>query len=410
MKGRIANLVLRAGGMLGRFMLVLFLARILPEADVGTYGLIAAGVAYVLYLLGCDFYSFAGREMARVDRGVWPTMLRDQLALYAISYAIVFPLIGLVFLGDLLPLEYCFAFYAITLLEHLSQESFRVLVVMGRPVAAGLILFVRTGGWCYVLIFLHATGVSRMSLESVFWAWAAANGASLACGVWLLRNLAWGARSRHIDWIWIRHGLGVALKLLLGSLALRGLFIMDRILIDFFSGRELLGVYAVYFSVTNSVMSFVDATVFSFRYPRLITLYKKGERAEFTRELEELKLNTIGISVSLGAVAGVMMFPVLYWIGKPLFWSELPAFFVLLAAGVGFCITHVPHYSLYAMGKDSAIVWSHVWGLLAFCLLGLLFRASGIMGVAIAWLCAVLLIGGLKHRKVMACRRVWSTG
>ena len=60
MMRRFFNLGLR-GGMVCKFLLIFFLARILPPEELGTYGLFTATVGYALYFLGLDFYTYSGR-------------------------------------------------------------------------------------------------------------------------------------------------------------------------------------------------------------------------------------------------------------------------------------------------------------------------------------------------------------
>jgi len=395
---RLFNLGLRGGGMVGKFLLIFFLARILPPEDVGMYGLFTATMTYALYLLGLDFYTYSGRAMLHSEEKMWPTMLRDQTVLFVCSYLVVFPLLGLIFISGLLPIKYALVFYVLLIVEHLSQELSRLMVVIGKPLAAGIFLFIRSGAWCYALVVAHLAGYATAELKNVFWLWGTADTLVLIGGVWLLRKLPWGNMVWDINWVWIYQGLKVAALFFIGTIALRGMFTLDRYFVQIFLSREMLGVYTLFLGICNSLIGFVDAAVFSFRYPALVSLYKSGEQVAFKTAKRNLGRQTwIAVTV-LALAAGLLVTPVLEWIDKPIYLQHLPVFYVLLAASTVFVLSHIPHYALYAMGHDRSIVGAHISGFIVFIVLGALFAPTyGMIGVATALLIAFVVVWALKQ-------------
>jgi len=395
---RLFNLGLRGGGMVGKFLLIFFLARILPPEDVGMYGLFTATMTYALYLLGLDFYTYSGRVMLHSENKMWPAMLRDQAVLFVCSYLVVFPLLGLIFISGLLPIKYVLVFYVLLIVEHLSQELSRLMVVIGKPLAAGIFLFIRSGAWCYVLVAAHLAGYATAELKNVFWLWVMADTLVLIGGIWLLRKLPWGNMTWGINWAWIYQGLKVAALFFIGTIALRGMFTLDRYFVQIFSSREMLGVYTLFLGICNSLIGFVDAAVFSFRYPALVSLCKSGEQVAFKTAKRNLGRQTwIAVTV-LVLAAGLLVIPVLEWIDKPIYLQHLPVFYVLLAASAVFVLSHIPHYALYAMGHDRSIVGAHISGFIVFIVLGALFATTyGMIGVATALLIAFVVVWALKQ-------------
>ncbi len=392
------NLGLRGGGLVGKFLLIFFLARVLRPEELGVYGLITATVGYALFFLGLDFYTYAGRSMLHAEQKTWPSMLRDQGVLFACSYVVVILLLGLLFMAGLLPVEYALVFYVLLTVEHFSQELVRLLVIIGKPLSAGVLMFFRMGAWCYVLVAAYLGGLTAIELNTVLWSWVLADAVALAGSIWLLRKLPWSELSPRIDWGWIRQGLRVSVFFLVGTFALRAVFTLDRYLVEEFVGREMLGVYTLYFGICNSLISFVDAAVFSFRYPRLVSLYKTGERQAFESARRAFRQQTLIAVAALALSAALLVVPVLKWIGKPLYLQHLPVFYLLLATSALFVIGHIPHYALYAMGRDRSIVGTHLGGFVVFVGLGLLLGPGhGLAGVVIAMLAAVVFIGALKQ-------------
>lgn len=367
---------------------------------MGVYGLIAATISYALYFLGLDFYTFAGREIARADQSSWPAMLRDQGVLYGCSYLVVLPLLSLVFLNGILPIDYMFVFYGLLIAEHLSQECLRFLVIIQRPLAGGVLLFIRVGAWCYVLATSYFVNSKWITLNTVLWSWCSADLFALILGIWLIRNIPFTQCNQKINWSWVKKGIGVASVFLLGTLALRGIFTLDRYLVEHFAGKEMLGVYTLYFGIANSVISFVDAGVFSFRYPKLISIFKSGDLAAFEAAHRSFARQTLIAVAILGGGAAALAVPVLTWIGKPVYLEHLPVYFTLLAVSMLFVIGHIPHYVLYAIGGDRVILRANLIGIISFGLAGwFLAKPFGAGGVAAALLISVVVIGGYKQWK-----------
>src|SRR5690606_1309225 len=135
-----------------KFVLIFFLARFLEPEDVGLYGLLVLTVAYALYPRGLDFYTYSTREILRDDRSHWGVLVRNHCALALLLYSIVLPWLLLVFALDYLPWPLAPWFYVLLILEHLNQELSRLLVAVSKQMMASLVLFLRQGVWCLVII------------------------------------------------------------------------------------------------------------------------------------------------------------------------------------------------------------------------------------------------------------------
>lgn len=406
MKYSLLNLGLRGGGMVGKFLLIFFLARILPPEEIGIYGLFTVTLSYAMYFLGLDFYTYSGRAMLHAEKRMWPSMLRDQVVLFFCSYIVVFPVIALFFAYKIMPTEYALVFYILLTVEHLSQELTRLLVIIGNPLAAGVCLFVKSGAWCYVFVIISIGGLADGDLKSMFWLWSMADMLVLIGGSWMLRKLPWARLTWVVNWSWIYKGLQVAGVLLVGTLAVRGIFTVDRYFVKAFSDLEMLGVYTLYVGICFSIIGFIEASIFNFQYPTLVALHKAGDFDAFESVKRDFTRQTLLAVSLLALVAGVLIMPVLSWIGKDIYLQNLRAFFVLLAASVSYVIGYIPHYVLYAMGRDRSIVSAHIVGFFFFIVLNLLctFR-YGISGVSTSLLITIMIIGLLKQGRVFLLNR-----
>ncbi|NOU01174.1 MAG: oligosaccharide flippase family protein [Gallionella sp.] len=406
MMHRLLNLSLRGGGMVGKFLLIFILARLLPPAELGIYGLLTATVGYALYFVGLDFYTYSSREMLHADKYMWPAMLRDQAVLFVSSYVVVLPSLVFLFWADFLPVKYALVFYVLLVVEHLSQELYRLLVTIGKPMAAGVSLFIRSGAWCYVLVVVYLSGYSEINLHAVMWMWVIADVIVVIFGAWLLRKLPWDELKSSVDWVWIRKGLKVAGLLLIGTIALRGILTIDRYFVETYAGLDVLGVYTLYMGICFSLIGFVDAAVFSFRYPILVSLYKSGQYGAFKVAERDFARQTLIAVIALAIVTTLLAVPVLEWVGKPIYLQHIQILFILLAASIFFIIGHVPHYVLYAMGRDRSIVRAHVSGLGLFVALSFLLASTyGMSGIAISLCGTFAYLGLLKQWHVSSLRK-----
>ncbi|MED4877007.1 oligosaccharide flippase family protein [Anoxybacillus geothermalis] len=397
MKVKLLNLVLRGSGLFGKFLLTFFLARVLTPSELGTFGLINSTMSYSLYLLGLDFYTYACRSMAQSDSYSWPNMLRDQLVLYGLSYVATLPLLSLLFLYNILPSELALCFFILLVLEHLSQECVRLLIVIKRPLAAGVLLFIRSGLWCYILIFVCLIGFDRLDLNFVLLFWLFSDTITLILAIWLFRKIDWKNLSSHIDWEWIKKGLRIAALFLMGTLAIRGLFTFDRYFVKTVAGSEVLGVYTLYMGITSSIQVFIDAVVFNFQYPLLISTYQKKGWTPFICSYKKFVKQTFFWVTIFSALIALLAIPVLKWIGKPIYIQYLSLFYLLLISSVIYVIGYIPHYGLYTIGKDKIIIVANIIGFLAFIVLGVLFTSYNLTGIAISFFIANAIIGIIKQ-------------
>lgn len=363
---RLVNISLRGMTLVSKFLLIFFLARFLEPAELGLYGLLVVTIGYALYLLGLDFYIFTTREVLKRERSEWGGLLKDQGALTAILYAVFMPFLLLIFGNEILPWTVAGWFFALLVLEHLSQELMRLLVAISMPLLASLVLFLRSGCWALVVTVLMFVKPEMRGLDTVLGAWAMGGLAACLLAAICLYRLRIGGWHKRIDWIWIRKGIRTALPFLVATLAIRGLFTFDRYWVEALSGLDVLGAYVLFIGISSAMMSFLDAGVFAFIYPRLIAAFQQDKRVEYRQGLRKLLIQTLVLSSAFVVIALVMIGPLLAWLNKPLYQEQLGMFPWILLASFLYAMGMIPHYALYAQGRDRPLIFSHIAGLAIF--------------------------------------------
>ncbi|NMY40041.1 hypothetical protein HBN76_01885 [Pseudomonas sp. WS 5013] len=363
---RLVNIALRGMTLCSKFLLIFFLARFLTPAELGLYGLLVATIGYALYFLGLDFYTYTTRELLKRPREEWGGLLKNQGALVVVLYAIFLPLLLMIFALDLLPWHFAGWFIALLALEHLNQELMRLLVAISEQFMASMTLFLRSGAWAVVIVILMFLEPASRNIEAVFVAWTVGGGTACLLACVKLSRLRMGGWRRQIDWAWIGAGIKVALPFLMATLAIRGVYTLDRYWLEALSGLEVLGAYVLFIGIANAMMSFLDAGVFAFSYPGLIRAFQQHQSVEFRQGLRRLMLQTLALSSAFSMVALLLIDPLLGWLDKPLYIEQRGLFPWILLATFLYALSMIPHYALYAKNCDKPIIHSHLASMVIF--------------------------------------------
>ncbi|MDT4842158.1 hypothetical protein FQZ97_760490 [compost metagenome] len=252
------------------------------------------------------------------------------------------------------------------MLEHLTQELGRLLVAVSDQLLASVVLFLRSGIWAVIATALMFIEPASRTLDFVLGAWTIGGGIALLLGVFRLRQLKISGWHRKVDWGWVGKGLKVAIPFLLATLSIRGIFTIDRYWFEELSGLEMLGAYVLFVGLCSALISFLDAGVFAFIYPGLIGAYQKKNVEEFNRGLRKLLVQTVVFSAFFALVSLLLIGPLLGWLNKPLYLEQQGLFPWILLANLFYALGMIPHYALYAQGRDRLIINSHIAGLVVF--------------------------------------------
>lgn len=373
---QLLSVALRAGALASRFVLILSLAYYLSPLEFGEYGLYLAATSYLVYFLGFDFYNYTSRKIIGHSKKEIEFVIKGQTVFFAVSYIIAIPSLILLSALKYLPVDLTVLFLIVLVFEHIAQELYRLLIALSEPLWASIALFIRTGLWVFVLVPLMfwVEGFRTLYTVMIFWAF----GSGLACGlaVYRISKMKFSFANVCIDWRWIWQGVKIAVPLLIATLSIRALFTFDRFFVDAINDKEFLAVYILFVGVSGAIASFLEAGVFVFTYPKLIELYKGDLRAEFNCVAKKMLKQTIWISLLCLIVSYYILELYLVFFGKDFFYSYIYIYPWVGGAVCIYCLSMVPHYMLYAMGRDKCIVLSHVLGLSVFVVCSLTLGRS----------------------------------
>ena len=363
---RLVNVSIRGITLLCKFLLVFSLALYLEPAEVGLYGLLVATIAYSMYPLGLDFYTYTTREILKSNAGEWGWILKNQGALILFLYFLVLPLSFLIFYFEFLPLSVAVWFYVILILEHVNQELMRLFVATSRQLTATVALFFRQGLWVVFVIVWMFFDVESRNLETVLYAWLLGDLLSLSLFLVRFKSLNVTGWSSSINFKWIFRGVKVAVPLLVSTLSLSGMFTFDKYFFEVYNGLDSLGAYVLFFGVSAALISFLDAGVFSFLYPRMIRAYNNDDADCFRSVFVGMIRQVFLISLFYAIVTAITLYPLLVLFDKIFYLEHISLypifFFVMFFQGVG----TIPQYVLYSQNKDKPIFWGNLFSVVVF--------------------------------------------
>lgn len=363
---KLANLGLQGATLATRFLLIFFFAKYLDPASVGYYGIFTATIGYALYFVGLDFYTYVSREIIKTPANERGRLLKGQAALSGILYIILTaPGIWLISNSGW-PDYLIWWFLPILLLEHINQELSRLLIVLSQQLTGSLILFIRQGSWAVITIALMTFNQSTRNLGVVMLLWSTAGLLAAGMGFWRLRKLQTSGWNLPVDWSWVKNGISVSVAFLIATLALRGIQTFDRYWLEALGGIETVGAYVLLLGVAGSLLTFLDAAVFSFAYPGLIQHYHRGEQMAARKKVTKLFIQTFAFSMTFALVSWFLLPHFLSWINNPIYQQALPMYPWLLSAMLINALSMVPHYALYARSADKPIIYSHLAALFIF--------------------------------------------
>ena len=307
-----ANLGIRGATLIGKFLLVYFLADQLTVEQNGVWGIFTTSIALSLYVVGLDFYTYSSRRILDFKEEDRSPMLRDQLVFYFISYLVLFPILGLLFVFNVIDIKFAIFFYAILIFEHLAQEAYRTFVVFSKPIIANIILFLRTGSWAYLILILWTAGVDELkSLRWLYLFWMCGGIAALAVSLYFLAKFKFkSVKHIPIDWKWIKQGIKVSLLFFIGTVGYKIIEFADRYFIDYYHTKEEVGVYTFYANMCNIVETFVHTAVIIIFSPRLIETFHKSNY-DYRKTLAQFAKQVVIYTIIIGVALAILIIPLL---------------------------------------------------------------------------------------------------
>lgn len=361
---------------------------------LGLYNIVSVTVAWSVYVLGFEFYSYSLRHIVGEDTTLIARHVFNQLIFHVVGYGLLLICSPVLVVFNFIPVALLHYFILITIFDQLSQECFRICVALERSQFANFIHFVKSGLWVYPLLVLPLLKIP-ITIDLILGAWLAGTIGACFLGMVKLMNLkVLRFKNVSLDVPWIKKGLVVALPFLVISVAQLTMDFSDRYLIDYFLGKSDVGVYSFYYGIANVPTTLITSVLLAQYYPRIINIFKFHTAvSERKSVIRQFFFQCLGFAFVINIVILLCIPFLLDFIGKRELMDHIDLFYLMLVQVMVFSIQIVVQTILYARHEDKFLLYSAVAGAVLNIFINLyLIPSIGINGAAISTLLSMTLM------------------
>ena len=371
-----ATSLLRLATISVKSLLIIALAVWLSPADLGTYGLIVASVTLTTYFYGLDFYTFTIRQLSIRQLDDVRYRLRDTFALFGAAYVVgsavlllALPLLGVT--SVLLPVV-----VVLCAAQHGSLEFYRVLLRLEHTATASVCLLIRDAAWVPFCLASHWLRQDLTVLQVLLF-WLGGSIASLGFGAVYLARILPAGEPRPVDLAWLTRGIRTGLRMLVGTVALRAFFTVDRMIMAAFAPPDVLGAYVFFTMACASISGLFETAILPYFWPRLLEASKQGDREaqdRAQRRLRQVCLFGAGVGAVVMIIGGAVIANLL---PEPAYAQNLDLLLYVAVAYLFLTLSNIPHYRLYVENRDLMIVIGNLASFLGFLAASFLLNGLG---------------------------------
>jgi len=350
-----------------RFLFIFFLGKVYGFEIAGQYGLIQAIISFSIYVMGLNFSTFSIREFALLDKNNNKIFFASQsiffISIYFVIFLVAMPVAFLIGYD----IKVSIGVFCLAVLNHMSLELVRILNSVGQFLTAAALLFLKSVGWVLVLVGLHFYQIISLDFRTLVMAWMV--------GEFIVVILCISAALKVIepdwlklDWEWIIKGIRSSAYLLVGALAMKGLFTIDRFFVGQIMEPEFLGIYIIFLAVANAMTIVTESAYVPLATPGLTRLFKLMRYDDFIRAGVRF-FRSVLVSSTLLAVLAVVFFDSMGGFFKSdLFIAYRSIFYLIIVTILIHNFGISAQIILYAMREDSLNVSISVACLIVFML------------------------------------------
>lgn len=359
--GILVDTAIRSASILTRiFFNFVAVVKLSPE-DFGIFIYIQSIIAICQYIAPLDF-SLVGHRKILLKKISIASYLRTNVCILLFGLSLSQIIIFSMMWGK--PLYLILSVSIILMMEVITSESQRLLVVMGRFTAANFLSALKTTAWMMCLIFYWQNNDANIFNLIIFWL----IGLFFCIAFFILKmyffNIDWSdfRASKNL----IKDFIKIGPVIILGTLSTRLLFSVDRIIVEAISGYYLVGIYGFYIGVASAYLAILDTIFLTRLFPYVVNLFNEGNYFS----LNNFALKFLGISILLILVGEVGYFllidEVLIMMNKEILMTYSNIGYWLIISYVIYAASFCFHYTLYAAHKDKQITFSNIIALTPF--------------------------------------------
>jgi len=362
---RSALFAIRGFTLLARFVFIIFIANQLSVIEVGFYGFITASIFATVYIVGYEHGNYSARQIIKCKILSCREKSVSSLTVFGlIMFIIISPMIYYATASsEIYEHISVLYFFIIAYGESYMAEHKKVLISLGHPFYTGMVDFVRTGAWVYLLIPLVLYGWMDINLNIILLMWAmfVAIGALMVFlklrGFYKIKNLI-----ARLSFNTYKNQIYSSTPFFLSGLSLLAIEISGRVSLQMADLQIEAGVYTFYAGFIFAIPLFVWSASVVFDHAKILTTFENHNIKESNR----LILIMIKRSLKICFLLVVFLFfgfdTLLKMVDKVEYINHVNSFFLfLLVPFIHIVDSHI-YYVLYVRGMDKEISFSLVIG------------------------------------------------
>lgn len=404
---KLISILLRGGGVLGKFLLTIIITKNISLEFQGAYSIMITNVALLIMFLGWDLYIYTNRQIVK-DNNSLVFVFKNSLVFYACSYVALIPISLVLVYYNLVQKELLLIFFCLVVLEHLSQELFRIYIALEKVVFANILFFLRSGLWSWALVLYFYLGNGTMdSLFGILLVWSISSLIAVILGIVYLPNIK-TFFDTPLKAKWIVKGIKVGSFMFIATILLKFIEYSDRYLIDFFLGKKELGVYSFYFQIANIINVIIFTLYISFLYPRIMNSVYQKDIFALNKCKKEIYKSTFTI---VGLVLLTILFFLPYTLdimGRPELNENKEVLYLLVLSTLFFNFSFGSHFVLIAEEREKLIIKTTLITFVVNIVLNLvLIPHLGILGASISLVISSLTLWATKFFEEVRLVKRW---
>jgi O-antigen/teichoic acid export membrane protein len=387
------NLALRIATLGLKFILPIIVIRELSIADYGVYGVFQSTVLIGTFVIGFDFYNYSFRQITKDNNRTFNFCFQHQLIFHLIGYSFLIPIIFFAVSDDLINISHLSIFIFILIGEHISQESYRLLILIGKTIPATVSFFIRSAVWVVPLYLGWSFQVLDKNIENIFYFW----GAGVLISVIVAFRYLQFNFVKKIDWKWILRGVRISIPFFIGTICFKLIEFSGRYFLKYYHSDEEVGIYTFFTGIASVLFVLVHTVVIIEMFPKLLEAKNKG-KTQFLNTLKIFNKQVVKYSLIGFIISIIGIYPLLLILNKEELFDHFTSYLILLSSTVLYCISHIPHYALYACGKDFKILLVSLIVLCVNLVLSFIFVPKySIIALAIIQIISFFMLFLVKH-------------
>lgn len=352
---RLSVFAMRISGIASKFLLGLFIAKLMSLTDLGIYGLLQGQVAILPIVLRLGLNRQVARELTDAKHSEQSLLISGYFSPYVILYVLALALATALAMTHAIP---WLAVIVVGLVagEHLVMDGYDFLIQLRRPFAANVVLAVLSTSWpmAFIVAAYFEPSWRTIYALSVFWL-VGSMAAAMLIATFLRSHLS----AFHLPSIErLRRSIRASALLYGNSLASTATIYLDRYLVGAFLSLELAGVYFFFWQVGTAIYNLVNSGLMSFARPHLVSAYQAGDEDAFRHLDIQTTRSALMEAILLGLAAACVIWFVVPYLGRPLLIKYQTLLWLLLAAMLARIIAEMGALRLYCRSRDPLLMKS----------------------------------------------------